>query len=134
VAEKLDNDAVCHRLGENKVLHRVVEERNIIQTEKRRKANWIGHILFTTCLIKQVTEGKIAGTLEITGKGGKTRKQLLDDLKKTTGYCNLNKEALAFEEATDLSYDRLRNDCITCYVNLVTLSLYIKSVCWLFAT
>jgi hypothetical protein len=70
----------------------------------------------------------------VTGRGGKTRKQLMDDLKKRTGYCNLNEEALAFEEATDLSYDRLRNDCITCYINLVTLSLHIQSVCLLFAT
>jgi hypothetical protein len=27
------------------VLHRVKEERNMLQTIKRRKANWIGHIL-----------------------------------------------------------------------------------------
>jgi hypothetical protein len=26
------------------VLHRVNEERNIVHTVKRRKANWIGHI------------------------------------------------------------------------------------------
>jgi len=65
-------------LGENEVLHRVMEERNILQTRKRREANWIGHILFTTCLIKQVIEGKI----EVTGRG-RRRKQLLDDLKKT---------------------------------------------------
>jgi hypothetical protein len=33
----------------NEVLHRVKEERNIIHTVKRRKANWIGHILRTNC-------------------------------------------------------------------------------------
>jgi hypothetical protein len=36
------------------VLHTVKEERNIIHTVKRRKANWIGH-----CFLKQVTEEKI---------------------------------------------------------------------------
>jgi hypothetical protein len=83
VAEELNKDAVCRRLGENEVLHRVMEERNILQTRKRRKANWIGHILLTTCLIKKVIEGKIAGKIEVKGRGGRRRKQLPDDLKKT---------------------------------------------------
>jgi hypothetical protein len=34
------------------VLHRVKEERNIIHEIKRRKANWIGHILRRNCLLK----------------------------------------------------------------------------------
>jgi hypothetical protein len=40
------------------VLHRVKEERNIVRTIKRRKANWIGHILRRNCLLKHVIEGK----------------------------------------------------------------------------
>jgi hypothetical protein len=36
------------------VLHRIKEERNILHTIKRRKANWIGHILRRNCLIKHV--------------------------------------------------------------------------------
>jgi hypothetical protein len=32
------------RVG-NEVLHGVKEERNILHTVKRRKTNWIGHIL-----------------------------------------------------------------------------------------
>ena len=32
------------------VLHRVKEERSVIHTIKRRKANWIGHILRRTAL------------------------------------------------------------------------------------
>jgi hypothetical protein len=43
------------------VLHRENEERNILQTIKRRKANWIGHILRRKCPLKQVVEGKIEG-------------------------------------------------------------------------
>jgi hypothetical protein len=39
----------------NEVLHRVKEERNILHTIKRRKANWIGHILRTNCLLKHAT-------------------------------------------------------------------------------
>jgi len=39
------------------LLHRVKEERNILHTIKRRKANWIGH-----CLLKHVIERKIEGS------------------------------------------------------------------------
>jgi hypothetical protein len=41
------------------VLHRVKEGRNILQTIKRRKAKWIGHILRRNCLLEQITEGNI---------------------------------------------------------------------------
>jgi hypothetical protein len=36
------------------VLQSVKEERNILQTIKRRKANWIGHILRRICIVKHV--------------------------------------------------------------------------------
>jgi hypothetical protein len=45
-----------HVTGEE-VLQRVKEERNVLQTIKRRKANWIGHILRRNCLLMYVTEG-----------------------------------------------------------------------------
>jgi hypothetical protein len=54
------------------VLHRVKEERNIVHTIKRRKANWIGHILFRNCRLKHVIEGKLEGRIEMAGK---TRKK-----------------------------------------------------------
>jgi hypothetical protein len=40
----------------NEVVRRVKEERNIVHTIKRRKANWIGHILRRNCLLKHVIE------------------------------------------------------------------------------
>ena len=46
------------RVGNEGALHRVKEERNIIHTIRRRKANRIGHILRMNCLLKLVTEGK----------------------------------------------------------------------------
>jgi hypothetical protein len=64
------------------VLHRVKEERNTLHTIKRRKANWIGHILRRNCLLKHVIEGKLEGRIELTGRRGRRRKQLLDDLKE----------------------------------------------------
>jgi hypothetical protein len=63
------------------VLHRVKEERNILHTIKRREANWIGHILRRNCLLKHVIEGKLEGRIEMTGRRGRRRKQLLDDLE-----------------------------------------------------
>jgi hypothetical protein len=43
------------------VLQIVKEERNIQQTTKRRKDNWIVHILRRNRLLKQIIEGKIEG-------------------------------------------------------------------------
>jgi hypothetical protein len=75
------------------VLHRVKEEMNILHTIKRRKANWIGHILHRNCLLKHVIEGKLEGRIEMTGRQGRTRKQLLDDLKEKRRYWKLKEEA-----------------------------------------
>ena len=38
------------------------EQRNILHEIRKRKANWIGHILRRNCLLQQVIEGKIKGT------------------------------------------------------------------------
>jgi hypothetical protein len=76
------------------VLQRVKEERNIIHTVKRRKANLIGHILRGNCLVKHINEGKIGGRIEVRGRRGRRRKQLPDDIKETTGYFLLKDEAL----------------------------------------
>jgi hypothetical protein len=72
----------------------VKEERNIVHTIKRRKANWIGHILRRNCLLKHVIEGKIGGRIKMTGRRGRKRKQLLDDFKEKRRYCKLKEEAL----------------------------------------
>jgi hypothetical protein len=55
------------RVGNEEVLHRVKEERNIVHTIKRRKANWIGHILRRNCLLK-LTETKLEGRIQMTGR------------------------------------------------------------------
>jgi hypothetical protein len=76
------------------VLHRGKEERNIVHTIKRRKANWIGHNLRRNYLLKHVIEGKLERTIQVTGRRGRRRKQLLDDRKENKGYCKLKEEAL----------------------------------------
>jgi hypothetical protein len=76
------------------VLLRVNAQRNIVHEIRKRKANWIGHILRRNCLIKQVIEGKIKGEMEGTRRRGRRRKKLLDDLKDKRGYCHLKEETL----------------------------------------
>jgi len=76
------------------VLLRVNEQRNILHEIRKRKANWIGHILRRNCLLKQVIEGKIKGELEVARRRGRRRKKLLDDLKDRRGYSHLKEEAL----------------------------------------
>ena len=75
-------------------LHRVKEERNIVHTVKRRKANWIGHILCRNCALKRIIEGKEEKGIEATGRQGIRRKQQLDNLNETKGYWKLKEEAL----------------------------------------
>jgi hypothetical protein len=41
------------------VLRKGKEERNVLQTIKRKMAKWIGHIFNRNCLLKHVIEGKI---------------------------------------------------------------------------
>jgi len=50
--------------GLEEVLLRVNEQRNILHEIRKRKANWIGHILRGNCLLKQVIEGKIKGEMK----------------------------------------------------------------------
>jgi hypothetical protein len=82
------------RVRNEEVLHRVKEERNILHTIKRIKANWIGHILRRNCLLKHVIEGKLERRIEMTGRRGRRRKQLLDDLNEKRRYWKLKEEAL----------------------------------------
>jgi hypothetical protein len=38
------------------------------------------------CLVQQVIEEKIKGGIEVTGRRGRRRRKLLDDLKERRGY------------------------------------------------
>jgi hypothetical protein len=82
------------RVRNEEILHIINEERNILHTIIRRKANWIGHILRKNCLLKHVIEGKLEGMIEMTGRRGGRRKHLLDDLKEMIRYWKLKEEAL----------------------------------------
>ena len=60
----------------------------------KRKVNWIGHVLFRNCRLQQVIKGKIKGGIEVTGRQGRRRGKLLDDLEERRGYSRLKEEAL----------------------------------------
>jgi hypothetical protein len=89
------------------VLLSVKEQRNILHEIHKQKVSWIGHILCGNCLLRQAIEGKIKGGKELTGRRGRKRRMLLDELKEKRGYSHLKEEALcgqlALEEALDLS-------------------------------
>ena len=76
------------------MLLRVKEQRNILHEIRKRNANWIDHILCRNCIPQRVTEGKIQGGIEVTGRQRRRRRKLLNDLKERRGYSYLKEEAL----------------------------------------
>jgi hypothetical protein len=76
------------------VLLRVKEQRKILHEIRKRKTDWVGHILRRNCLLQQVIEGKVKGGIEVTGRRGRRRRKLLDDLKERRGYSHLKEDAL----------------------------------------
>jgi hypothetical protein len=67
------------------VLLRVKEQRNILHEIRKRKANWIGHILRGNCLLQEI---------EVTGRRERRCSKLLDDLKERREYSHLKEKAL----------------------------------------
>jgi hypothetical protein len=49
------------RVRNEEVLQRTKADKNILQTMKRVKANWIGHIWHRNCILKHVIEGEGRG-------------------------------------------------------------------------
>jgi len=76
------------------VLLGVNKQRNILHEIRKRKVNWIGHILRRNCHLKQVIEGKVKGEMEVTRRRGRRRKNVLDELKDRIGYSHLKEKAL----------------------------------------
>jgi hypothetical protein len=63
-------------------------------TIQRMKANWIVHFLRRNCIQNHVTEGKTVGSVEVTVRQGRRRKQLLGDLKERIRYWKMKEAAL----------------------------------------
>jgi hypothetical protein len=71
------------------VLLRIKEQRNILHEINKRKGNWIGHILRTNCLLQQVIKETLKEGIEVTGRRGRKRRKLLDDVKERRGSSHL---------------------------------------------
>ena len=91
---RMENISWTDHVRNEDVLLRVKEQRNILHEIRKWKANWIGHILRRNCLLQRVTEGKIQGGIEVTGRQGRRCRKLLNDLKERRGYSHLKEEAL----------------------------------------
>jgi hypothetical protein len=95
--------AWSYRVENEDELPRVIEERNILHTLKRKKFNWIGLIFRKNCLLKLIIEWKIEGM----ERRWRRREQLLDDYKKMRKYLEFKEKALdstvSSERAMDLS-------------------------------
>jgi hypothetical protein len=78
----------------NEVLQWVKEETNILLKTNIKKTELFSHISRRNCLLKHITEGKIRGRIEVTGRWGRRSKKLLNDSKENTGYCKLKEEAV----------------------------------------
>jgi hypothetical protein len=90
----MENISWTYHVRNEEVLLRAKEQRNILHEIRKRKANWISHILRRNSLLQRVIEGKIQGGIEVIGRQGRRRRKLLDDLKKRKGYSHLKEETL----------------------------------------
>jgi hypothetical protein len=79
---------------QNKELLDRVKDKIMLHTIERRKTKWIGHVLRSKCFLKHVIERKVYGSLIVTGRRERRRKQLLDDFKETRGYQEVTGAAL----------------------------------------
>jgi hypothetical protein len=91
---RMENISLTDHVRNEEVLLRVKEQRNILHEISKRKANWIGHILRRNCLLQRVTGGEIKGRIGVTGRRGRRRRKLLDNLKERGGCSHLKQEPL----------------------------------------
>jgi len=83
-----------NHVRDEKVLLRVKEQTNFLHEISKRKATWIKYFLRIYCLLKRVFEEKIKDTIIVTGRRGRRRRTLLDDLKERRRYSHLKEKAL----------------------------------------
>jgi hypothetical protein len=76
------------------VIHTLKQKRNVLHTTKRRKANWIGHILCRNCPLKHISDKNIGRGTKAMVIQGRKHKQPPDKLKEMTGNWKLKEEAL----------------------------------------
>src|SRR6187551_1651936 len=62
------------RVTNEEVLKRIGEKRQVIRDIKKRKGNWLGHVMRRDCLLRDAIEGAVEGKR----KRGRRRYQLMD--------------------------------------------------------
>jgi hypothetical protein len=82
---RMEKTSWTDHVRNEEALLRVKEQRNIRHETSKRMANWIGHILRRNCLLQRVIEGRIKGEIDVIGRRGRRRRNLLDDLKERRG-------------------------------------------------
>jgi hypothetical protein len=80
--------------NENEALRSVKEAWNVLHTTRRRKTEWIGHVLPRKLLLKNFDEEKIERRMKVTGRRERGSKQLLDHFQKRRSYCKLKEKTL----------------------------------------
>jgi len=86
------------------ILHRVEKERSILYVIKRRKANWIDHMLRRNFLLKQVMKGKIEGT----GRQWRRCKKLVKGLREKEKILKFENRKTELHSLEKLLWRRLR--------------------------
>ena len=86
VVEKDGKISWTDNVRNGKVLLSVKEQRNFQHEIIKLKANWIDHILRRNSLLQRVIEGKIKEVIVVTGRRGRRRRTLSDDLKERRGH------------------------------------------------
>ena len=74
---------------------------------QRRKANWIGHILLSNCLLERVIEEKTEGRIEVMGRRGRRRRKLVDKFRERKGYWKLKRGSISWHSVEDSSWKML---------------------------
>jgi hypothetical protein len=81
--------------------------------DHERKVGSLYTIFAQELTSKHITEGKVEGRIEGTGRRGRLPKQLMNDMKEQRRYWKLTEEALSRtldNSLWNLSQDRLGND------------------------
>jgi len=87
--EKVEKINWTDHVRNEEMLHRVIKERNIVETINVGKAKWIGYVLRRNCLLQHVAKGNIEGRIGVMRRRRRKPKQLLNGLKERRGHGKL---------------------------------------------